>query len=248
MSREHEGCKQTQDQFYQGYQKLKDRYRKKEEEVIKLQVQINQLKCEFESQKLELSKSNKELERISGLDGFVQKQHEKLVMAERDQDIATAVIDEKKSGEIEQIELEAKIIEMRNNHSLVVNSKNAEIDNLEKRLHDKELELSELKAHKQDLVQKLAQKHDRIAPIAAQTAAFDNVKDTELLQGHSRESTHPSPRTEASKDTVVMLREKDQTIEKLSKQVEHLQKQQMKSSDDSGVGGPCLENAQSGVS
>ena len=246
MSREHEVFKQTQDNFYEGNQNLNDRYHQKEE-VIRLQTQIDQLKNEFESQKLELSKANEELDRISSLNEVVQQQHEKLGVAERDRDIAAAVIDEKESGEKEQIELRAKLVEMRNNHLLVVNSKDAKIDSLEKRLRDKESELSELKAHEQDLEQKLAQKHDRNAQIAAQTATFDNVKDTELLQGYSRESTCPSPRNEASKDMVVVLKEKDQTIEQLSKQVEHLQKQQMKSSDDSGVGGPCVD-VQSGVS
>ena len=248
LLKENEGHKQTQKQLYESYQKLKDRYRQKEEEVSKLETQCSQLQAEFEKQRDDLSKAKEELERAPGLNKFVQEQHEKLIMAERDRDTATAMMDQKESEQKTEIELNATIVQMRSNHSLLIKSKEDEIEKLTQAIDSKEFEIAELAADKKDLEEKLARRHTRVST----TQATSN-QGTEVLQGCSRESTHPSSNnsaltTVASENLLATLREREQTIEKLSKRVEQLQKQQVKSSDDSGVGGPCVEHTQSGVS
>ena len=241
MLKENEGVKQTQNQIYESYQKLKERYRGKEEEVGRLETQYSQLKTDFEKQRDELNKAKEELERVSDLNKFVQEQH---VMAERDRDTTATMIDQKESEQKAQIELSATIVEMRSNHSLVIKSKNAEIEMLTKDVDSKEFEIAELIADKKDLEEKLARRRSKVS--IPQVTTFDSDRGTEVLQ----ESTHPSPKNSAliTVASEGLLREKEQTIEKLSKEVEQLQKQQIKSSDDSGVGGPCVEHTQSGVS
>ena len=251
LLKENEGHKQTQKQLYESYQKLKDRYRQKEEEVSKLETQCSQLQAEFEKQRDDLSKAKEELERAPGLNKFVQEQHEKLVMAERDRDTATAMMDQKESEQKTEIELNATIVQMRSNHSLLIKSKEDEIEKLTRAIDSKEFEIAELAADKKDLEEKLARKRSKVSTTQATT--FDSNQGVEVLQGCSRESTHPSSNnsaltTVASENLLVTLREREQTIEKLNKKVEQLQKQQVKSSDDSGVGGPCVEHTQSGVS
>ena len=239
MLKEHQGVKHTQGQLYESYQKLKERYRQSEEEVDRLGTQYSQLQTDFEKQRAELNEAKEELERVSE---FVQEQHEKLIVAERDRDTATAVMNQKESEQKIQIELNAVITEMRSNHSLLIKSKDDEIEKLRKDIYSKEFEIAKLSADKKDLEEKLAQRRSRVS-----TTQVDSDQGTEVLQDCSKESIHPSPALVAI-SSESLLREKEQTIEKLSKEVEWLQKQQMKSSDDSGVGGPCVEHTQSGVS
>ena len=247
LLKENEKYKQTQDQFREGYQKLKDRYCQKEEEVSRLKTQYEQLQTEFEKQGVELSKAKEGVEGASGLNKFVQEQHEKLIMAERDRDTATAMMDQKDSEQKTQIELNATIVEMRNNHLLLIKSKEDEIEKLTKVVDSKEFEIAELIADKKDLEEKLARRHTRVITTSQATTFYSN-QGADVLQGCSRESTHPSPKNPAL-TTVASetLKERDQTIERLSKEVEQL-KQQVKSSDDSGVSSPCVEHTQSGVS
>ena len=241
LLKEHQGVKHTQGQLYESYQKLKERYRQSEEEVDRLGTQYSQLQTDFEKQRAELNKAKEELEKISE---FVQEQHEKLVGAERDRDTARAMVNQKES-EQKKIELYATITEMRSNHSLLIKSKDDEIEKLRKNIDSKEFEIAELSADKKDLEEKLARKRSRVS-----TTQVDSDRGTEVLQGCSKESAHPSLKnsTLVAVSSESLLREKEQTIEKLSKEVEQLQKQKMKSSDDSGVGDPCVEHAQSGVS
>ena len=239
LLKEHKGVKQTQGQIYESYQKLKERYRQSEEEIDRLGTQYSQLQTDFEKQRAELNKAKEELEKISE---FVQEQHEKLVVAERDRD--NAMVNQKES-EQKKIELNATNTEMRNNHSLLIKSKDDEIEKLRKDVDSKEFEIAELSADKKDLEEKLARKRSRVS-----TTQVDSDQGTEVLQGCSKESAHPSLKnsTLVAISSESLLREKEQTIEKLSKEVEQLQKQKIKSSDDSGVGDPCVEHAQSGVS
>ena len=244
LLKENEKYKQMQDQFRESYQRLKSFYCQKEEEVSRSKTQYEQLQTEFEKQGVELSKAKKGVESASGLYKFVQEQQEKLVMAERDRDTATAMMGQKDSEQKRQIELNAI---MRSSHSLLIKCKENEIKKLTKVVDSKEFEITELIADKKDLEEKLARRHTRVITTSQATTFYSN-QGADVLQGCSRESTHPSPKNPAL-TTVASetLKERDQTIERLSKEVEQL-KQQVKSSDDSGVGGPCVEHTQSGVS
>lgn len=262
LQKECEGRKQTQEQLYASYQSLSNRYRQKEEEVSKLTVQCNELQAVIDKQNDEMYKIKQDLENISG---FSQTQHEKLVLAERDRDTA---ITQNESEQKAAIELNAKLVEMRSNSAILnsqIASKDAQIakliadkDSLEKRLKQdldfKEVEIAELSAEKKDLESKLAQIHAPVVTTAPATSNANvvNSKETELLQGFS-ESTLPSPSSSAlaiptSEKLPMLLKEKDQTIAKLQGEIKLLRTQQMKSSEDTGVGDPCAEHIQSGVS
>ena len=245
LLKENEGHKQTQNQLYESFKKIKSRYRQAEEEVSNLKKQYSQLQSEFDKQRIDLSKARKELDDAST---FVEKLHENPVLADRDRD--TTVMDVDKTA---QIELNATIVEMRNNHSLFIKSKDDEIarlkeskGELEKDLDSKEFEIAQLTADKKDLEEKFAQRLRRIS--TTQPNKFGSAQDTTSLQDCSRQSTHQSSKGEPSQDLLIKLRERDQTIEELSKQVEQLQNQPIKSSDESGVGAPCVEHTRSGVS
>ena len=262
LEKECEGHKQTQKQLHVSYQKLSNLYRQKEEEVSKLTTRCNELQAVIDKQNNEMCKIKQDLENVSG---FMQTQHEKLVLAERDRDTA---ITQNESEQKAAIELNANLVEMRSNYTILasqIKSKDAQMtkliadkDSLEKRLtqdlDSKEVEIAELITEKKDLESKLAQ---MCAPVVttAPATSNDNVvsnKETELLQGYS-ESTLPSPSSSAlaiptSEKLPMLLKEKDQTIAKLQGEIKLLQAQQMKSSEDTGVGDPCPEHIQSGVS
>ena len=269
LLKEYEGQKQTRDQLYTSYQGLKRQYLLKEEEVSRLDSQCSKLQAEIKKQNVELCENKQELKDLSGLREFVQTLHEKLVMAERDRDNATAMLsDQKESQQKMQIEIEAKIVKVQGNYIALnsqIKSKDTQIASLiadkestEKRLtlvsNSKDLEIAELNANVKDLEKKLVQKHTQVVastPTTTHTDA-DSCKETEVLQGCSNESIFPSSSSlvliaNRPENQSVLLKQREQTIKELHKEIAHLQKQQAKSLSNTGVGEPCMEHT-SGVS
>ena len=147
-------------QLYTSYQKLARHCRLKEEEIDKLNSQVSRLQDE-------LSRIKEESD-VAGLSEFVQQQREKLVMTERDRDTTTAKFSQKEL----QNELNSTIIQMRNNHALVIKSKDNEITDLKadkeglvQAIDSKGQEIAELKADKKDLEVKLAQTQARVSKL-----------------------------------------------------------------------------------
>ena len=244
LQKECNRLKQTHDQLYTSYQKLGRDHRLKEEENDKLNLQVSRLQDELSRMKEESD--------AAGLNEFVQKQHEKLVMAERDRDTATARLGQKESEQT-QIELQATITEMRNNHALVIKSKDNEITNLKtdkeglvQTIDCKDQEIAELKADKKDLEGKLAQAQDRV------TAATTHVGDDD---GKELGSCTPTSEPASQKNSALIAtlpfvsKENEQTTATVSSAAEKLSKQSMKTSGDTtGVGAPCIDPTHSEVS
>ena len=266
MQKECERHEQTYEQLYASYQRLTRHYREKEEETDKLNSRCSELQAEVDEQKVEMHRIQQELQSVSGLGQFIHEQHEKLVLAERDRDTATAMmLDQKKSEEVKHTELNAKVTEMRNNYLLLVSqvkSKNAEIDDLirnkeelEKKLKQvtdsKENEITELNA-KKDLESRLAQSSAIAVTTTPATSDVASNTDFESLHSFSFETGIPSPTISsltipAQEQPSVQLKKRDQTIADLLERIQQLQAQQAKSLD-TGVGDPCVEHTQSGVS
>ena len=163
LQKECEGHKQRHDQLYTSYQKLARDYRLKEEENDKLNSQVSRLQDE-------LSRI-KEESYIPDLNEFVQQQHEKLMRAERDRDTAIAKFSQKELEQT-QIELNSSIVLTRNNHALIMKSKDEEITNLKadieglvQAMDSKDQEIAELKADKKDLVGELVQIQARVSKL-----------------------------------------------------------------------------------
>ena len=245
--RECEGHKQTCEQLYTGYQSLTKHFRHKDEEVDKLKSECSELQSVVEKQEAELREIKQELESVSNLSNFIQEQHEKLIMAEKDRDTATAMmLDHKELEEKTHTELNAKVTEMRNNYLLLmsqVQSKDAEIAKLTQVIKDVEIAES-----RKDLESKLAQVH--VKPVRV-----DGNKETELFQYSSCETTPPSPSrsvltisTAQPSPERLALKEKDQTIAQLREQLQEVQVQLMKSSGGTGSDDVCAEPTQTGVS
>ena len=266
LQKESERHEQTYEQIYVSYQSLTRYYREKEEETDKLNSRCSKLQAEVDEQKVEMHRIQQELQSVLGLGQFIQEQHEKLVLAEKDRDTAKAmVMDQKESQDTEHAELNVKVIEMRNNYSLLVSqveSKNAEIDDLirnkeelEKKYKQvtdsKEVKIAELNANMKNLKSRLAQINTlAIAPGSATTHTdVASNTDFELLHSFSFKETIPSL-TSSSIAIQEQLRKRDQTIAELQESIQQLQAQLMKSSDGTGIGGPssCVEHIRSGVS
>ena len=199
----------------------------------------------------------------SGHGSFVQMQPE---IIETDKDTAIAVMsDQRESEKKAQIELNAKLVEMRNNSALLRSQNEAkdgqiaalmaDKDDLEKRLNSKDVEMAELIVERKELENKLAQEHARIITSTPTTTHVDadSNKDTEWLQGSSSE-TRASPYSSSALITAtpekltLMLTQKEKTITELIEEIQQLKKQLPRSSGDTGVGDPCVEHTTSGVS
>ena len=250
---EHKDLKQKHHQLYTSYQEL---YSAKEEEVNQLNSQCSNLQAE-------LCKLKQGLASASGHGSFVQMQPE---ITETDKDTVIAVMsDQRESEKKAQIELNAKLVEMRNNSALLRSQNEAkdgqiaalmaDKDDLEKRLNSKDVEMAELIVERKELENKLAQEHARIITSTPTTTHVDadSNKDTEWLQGSSSE-TRASPYSSSALITAtpekltLILAQKEQTIAKLNEEIQQLKKWQPKSSGDNGVGDPCVEHTASGVS
>ena len=260
----HKECErqgQTYEQLYLSYQSLARCYREKEEENGKLILEHTELQTKINEQTVEMLKFQQELESVSGLSQFIQEQHEKLVLAERDRDTATAMIlNQKQSEEIKHTELNAKVTEMRSNYLLLVSqveSKNAEINELEKKLKQvtdsKEAEVADLTANMKDLESRLAQRSAVAVTTTPATSDVASNTDFESLHSFSLETAIPSPTSSSltiptQEQPSLQLKKKDQTIVELQKTIQELQAQLAKSSGDTGGSDPCVEHTQSGVS
>ena len=244
LQKECEGHKQAYNQLYVSYQKLARDYRLKEEENDKLNSQVSRLQDE-------LSRIKEESD-VAGLKEFVQQQHEKLVLAERERDTAIAKLDQKGS-EQKQIELNSIIVQTRNNHALIIKSKDDEITNLKadieglvQAMDSKDQEIAELKADKKDLEEKLAQTQARI------TAATQYVGDDD---GKELGSCTPLSAPDSQKNSALITvlspvsKENEQTTAIVNSAAEKLSKHLIKTSGDStGVGAPCIDPTHSEVS
>ena len=261
LHKECERQEQTYEQLYASYQSLARRYREKEEENGKLNLEHTELQTKINEQTVEMLKFQQELESVSGLSQFIQEQHEKLVLAERDRDTATAMIlNQKQSEEIEHTELNAKVTEMRSNYLLLVSqveSKNTEINELEKELKQitdsKEAEVADLTANVKDLESRLAQRSAVAVTTTPATSDVASNTDFESLHSFSFETAIPSPTSSsltipAQEQPSLQLNKKDQTIVELHKKIQELQAQLAKSSGDTGASDYCVEHTQSGVS
>ena len=257
LQKERERQKQTYEQLYVSYQSLARRYREKKEENDKLNSERTELQTEINEQNLELLKFHQELESVLGLSQFIQEQHEKLVLAERDRDTATAIIlNQKKSEEVKHTELNAKVTEMRSNYLLLVSQveyKNAKIDKLEEKLKKvTDSKEAEVAANIKDLESRLAQRSAVAVTTTPATSDVASNTDFESLHSFSLETAIPSPTSSSltipTQEQPSLQLKKDQTIVELQKKVQELQAQLAKSSGDTGASDPCVEHIQSGVS
>ena len=265
LQKECERHEQTYEQLYASYQKLAKHYREKEEEIVKLNSQCSKLQAEVDEQTVEMDKIQQELQSVSGLSHFIQEQHEKLVLAEQDRDTTKAMMmNQKQSQDIKHTELNAKVIEVRNNYSLLVSqveSKNAEIDDLIRNKEELEKKLKqvtdskeiEIAAKIKDLESRLTQRSAIAVTTTPATSDVASNTDLESLHSFSLETAIPSPTSTSltiptQEQPSLQLKKKDQTIAELQERIQQLQTQQTKSSDDTGVGDPCVEHTQSGVS
>ena len=244
LQKEYDRLKQTHNQLYTSYQKLGRDLRLKEEENSKLNSQVGRLQDE-------LSKTKEESD-VAGLNEFVQQQHEKLVMAERDRDTATAKLGQKESEQT-QIELQATITQMRNNHALVIKSKDNEITNLKvdkeglvQTIDCKDQEIAELKAVKKDLEGKLTQAQDRV------TAATTHIGDDDSKElGSCTPASEPASKKNSALIAVLspVSKQNEQTTATVNSVAEKLSKHLIKTSGDTtGVGAPCIDPTHSEVS
>ena len=247
LQKECEGHKQRHDQLYTSYQKLARDYRLKEEEIDKLNSQVSRLQDE-------LSRIKEESD-VAGLKEFIQQQHEKLVMAERDRDTAIAKLGQKDSEQT-QIEFNATIVQIYNNHALVIKSKDDEITDLKadkeglvQAIDFKDQEVAELKADKKDLAVQLAQAQARVATTIPATTHVGDYSGEEL--GSSTPLSAPASQKNSALIAVLspVSKQNEQTTAIVNSAAEQLSKHLIKTSGDTtGVGAPCIEPTHSEVS